>query len=116
VTTVTGDTAFDSGPYDMWNQWQQEYEELQQQINAQGGGTTTATGPGKTAGHPVTLPWKPGHPVPIPRPPVPPRAPWPPKPKPKPQPWPPQLPKPKRPKTKRNPPWGKPWPPKKRGR
>lgn len=91
TTTITGDTAFDSGPYDMWNQWQQEYEQLQEQINAQQGGQTSATGPGATPKPPKsTLP------APIPRPPFPTPAP---------------TPKPTRPKPK--PPWHAPKPTKK---
>lgn len=80
TTTITGDTAFDSGPYDMWNQWQQEYEQLQDQINAQQGGQTSASGPGTT---PTP---KPPTPVPVPKPPVPKPGPKPPAPKPKPKP------------------------------
>jgi LysM repeat protein len=75
TTTITGDTAFDSGPYDMWNQWQSEYEDLQQQVSAIGGGNTSAAGPGSTPPPKSTLP------APIPKPPIPTPAP---KPKPKP--------------------------------
>jgi LysM repeat protein len=75
TTTITGDTAFDSGPYDMWNQWQSEYEDLQQQVSAIGGGNTSAAGPGTTPPPKSTLP------APITKPPIPTPAP---KPKPKP--------------------------------
>lgn len=75
TTTITGDTAFDSGPYDMWNQWQEEYEALQQQVNAIGGGTTTATGPGQTPLPP--MPPKTTLPAPISKPPIPTPAPMP---------------------------------------
>ncbi|WP_399559068.1 LysM peptidoglycan-binding domain-containing protein (plasmid) [Streptomyces sp. NBC_01136] len=76
TTTITGDTAFDSGPYDMWDQWQSQYEQLQQQVSAIGGGTTTATGPG-TPAPPVQIP-KPPVPPPAPKPPAPPGKPKPP--------------------------------------
>jgi LysM repeat protein len=65
-TAATGDSPYDSGPYDMWNQWQAEYEQLQEQINSQGGGSTSA------GGGPATTP-KPPPPVQIPKPPA-----WPP--------------------------------------
>lgn len=79
VTTVTGDSAFDSGPYDMWQQWQDEYEQLQQQIDANGG-SNAATGPGSP-----TPPTKTPRPAPIPKPPVPTPAPKPRKPPTKPK-------------------------------
>jgi LysM repeat protein len=65
-TAATGESPYDSGPYDMWNQWQAEYEQLQEQINSQGGGSTSA------GGGPATTP-KPPPPVQIPKPPA-----WPP--------------------------------------
>ena len=58
----------DTTSTDMWNQWQAEYEALQQQLDAQGAGTTTASGPG----NPI-----PPVPVPIPKPPTPTPAPTP---------------------------------------
>jgi LysM repeat protein len=81
-SAASGDSAYDSGPYDMWNQWQEEYEQLQEQISASGGGTTTATGPG-TPARPVPPPWPP---VQIKKPPVRPPAPKPPAPPAKPKP------------------------------
>lgn len=75
-TTLMSSGDFDSSPYDMWNAWQSEYEDLQQQINANGG-STSASGPGTPSPPP---------PVPIPKPPVPTPAPKPPAPKPKPKP------------------------------
>jgi len=76
ATTLMSSGDFDSSPYDMWNAWQSEYEDLQQQINGTDGtntaGTNTAGG-----GPPITtLP----APAPIPKPPVPPPAPKPPAP------------------------------------
>jgi LysM repeat protein len=79
--------GFDSGPYDMWNQWQQEYDYLQQQITGLDDGTTTATGPGSTPPPPSTQPTpKPPVPVPVPKPPPPPSAPSKPPPQPTPKP------------------------------
>lgn len=80
TAAAAGSGPYDSGPYDMWDAWQQEYEYLQQQITAAGAGTHTATGPGT-----ATTP-KPPTPVPINHPPTP--APAPPayKPVPKPKP------------------------------
>lgn len=77
-TTLMSSGDFDSSPYDMWNAWQSEYEDLQQQINASGGGSTSASGPGQ--------PPKSTLPAPIPKPPIPTPAPKPPPPKPKPKP------------------------------
>jgi outer membrane biosynthesis protein TonB len=88
-TTLMSSGDFDSSPYDMWNAWQEEYEDLQEQVNSQGGGTTTATAPPKS-----TLP------APVKKPPIPKPAPKPPPPKPKPKPKPHPKPKPK-PKPKR---------------
>lgn len=75
TTSMTTADDFDSSPYDMWNAWQSEYEDLQEQINS--GGTNTAGG-GTTPAPPT--------PVPIPKPPAPNPAPKPPAPKPKPKP------------------------------
>jgi LysM repeat protein len=80
TTTITGDSAFDSGPYDMWNQWQEEYEDLQEQINSSNAGTTTAGGGTTTTPIPTPLP------APIGKPPIPTPAPTPKPPKPTPKP------------------------------
>lgn len=79
TTTITGDSTYDSGPYDMWNQWQQEFEYLQQQISAQQG-QGSAAGPGNPNPNPTPLP------APIPKPPIPTPAPKPPGPHPRPKP------------------------------
>lgn len=60
-------SPYDSGPYDLWNAWQQEYEGLQNEISAQQSGTTTASGPGS--------PTSPPPPVQVPTPPPPTPAP-----------------------------------------
>lgn len=65
-------STYDSSTYDAWNQWQSQYEDLQQQISSIQAGQTTATGPGTTPTTPLTpTPL----PMPIPRPPVPTPAP-----------------------------------------
>lgn len=64
--------AYDSSLNDLYNQWQQEYEQLQQEIAA--GGQNSASGPGTP---PVKTPLP--SPVPIPKPPLPTPAPRPPK-------------------------------------
>jgi LysM repeat protein len=74
-------SPYDSGPYDMWNAWQQEYEGLQNEITAQQAGQTTASGPGTTQTPPPAPP-----PVPIAKPPVPTPAPTPKPPAPTPRP------------------------------
>jgi LysM domain len=61
VPAATATPTDDTTATDMWNQWQAEYESLQQQIDAQGGGTNTASGPGTP---------KPPVPVPVQKPPV----------------------------------------------
>lgn len=66
-TTVMSSGQFDSSPYDMWNAWQSEYEDLQQQLNARGG-DTTATGPGTPAPPPPVPVDKPPQPTPAPKP------------------------------------------------
>jgi LysM repeat protein len=50
----TTDGTFDSSESDAWALWQQEYEDLQQQLIAQQAGQTTATGPGGSP--PAALP------------------------------------------------------------
>jgi LysM repeat protein len=67
-TTLMTSGEFDSSPYDMWNAWQSQYEDLQQQIN-DSQGDTHAGGNGKP---PTPTP------TPIPKPPVPTPAPKPP--------------------------------------
>jgi LysM repeat protein len=72
-STNTGDSTYDSGPYDMWNQWEAQYEQLQEQVNSMGG-TTTATGPGSGTKIPTPLPapiTKPPIPTPAPKPVIP---------------------------------------------
>jgi len=79
ATTVMNADEFDSGPYDMWNAWQQQYEDLQSQINDLNDGSSNPATPSKPL-IPVTLP------APIAKPPIPTPAPKPAKPKPRPAP------------------------------
>jgi hypothetical protein len=83
--------GFDSGPYDMWNAWQQQYEDLQNQVNDIADQNKPPTPP--TTNPPSTLP------APIDKPPVPPPAPTP-----KPNPVPPKPPTTTPPKTTPKPP------------
>jgi hypothetical protein len=83
--------GFDSGPYDMWNAWQSQYEDLQNQVNDIAGQNKPPTPP--TTNPPSTLP------APIDKPPVPVPAPTP-----KPNPVPPKPPTTTPPKTTPKPP------------
>jgi hypothetical protein len=84
----TSQNVYDSSSSDQWNQWEQQYEGLQDRVDTLETGTTTTAKP-PAAPPPVVIvrpPWRP--PAPKPKPP-------PPRPKPKPKP------KPKPPKKKR---------------
>jgi hypothetical protein len=87
TTSMTTADDFDSSPYDMWNAWQSEYEDLQEQINS-GDGTTTAGGGTATPPPPLKPPGVVPHPLPVPigKPVFPTPAPKPPAPKPTPKP------------------------------
>lgn len=67
-------TSFDSTPYDQWNQWESEYEQLQGEIGQLQNPPSNGTSP------------SPPTPVPVPTPPVPTPAPTPKQPAPKPKP------------------------------
>jgi type II secretory pathway pseudopilin PulG len=72
-------TGFDSGPYDMWNSWESQYETLQNQVNDLRGQIPVPTTPSNPSPAPAPIP------VPVQAPPPPPPAPTPAPPPPQPQ-------------------------------
>lgn len=73
-------TGFDSGPYDLWNSWESQYETLQNQVTDLRGQIPVPTSPAQPAPAPAPIP------VPVQQPPAPTPAPTPAPPPPQPQP------------------------------